>query len=1153
MHFSPATQRLSNLVLSDLPEDVVLESENVMVIPMPKDDFRASGSQTCPFGVFSPAKNLAQVKRRQIFDLVCDVMGGMPVGGGNQGGGCFGTLVSASYYLATSNAIYILVVFESPIAESMAHARLNAAVVKAATRVGRLPSTESTEQQGKGSKKFSKAQSKEEREKAARARRARNLLRSLSGADAELVPLEHLSQDGYNDNSSNWDDTLGGWDELAGSLLAMLEGLGVDARLDHKPPVFQGNGDEDGEPSNLPLVQPEFNKIYGHDLALTSDFHGGILDPTAAKIPLTLEAVLNAHNWFHKPVLDGAGLRDKVTVETGGSAGGSAGLRFGLPRDSWKSFRPEQLTELRSHLIPGPYKYFARYCAFNAATPHPDAVNRESDIARLKRFYATASVDLTNAPSAAARAEIRSDMVASVWMLLQTSEDLPETFIKARKLLQDLNTTEQTMHTPNGGKGYLLNKYWNLTASQNTYLCFLKMCETELDIYTFHHFAIKALLCYLTINERADRCIRIHAMNGGPGGVGKSFVMEKSAGHFFGFAVRVVDYSSQQVTFVNKPFTDMYDYQLQITDEAPEELVNGPGCRDGKSSFETTSASKLKTERSSASMQNRVLSLNKTTGMRDMLQLSTTVDNTVYTENSNAHLNNMNPALKSRYMINYFHATKRLTERPSNDVVTQDDSPSMQMFTYKLYFLTLLQSLKILPTPNLSGISFFLNRFRKVVASSVMFDDTPGNIFTPRFSDQVRSLVCNIVNLNALAQVFLDEDGVHTRAAFFDPVMLVDTVPFVRPTEHDYVMAVSCLEHKLFHPYTRHIGECLVEHYFGGNPEPAFEERASRFDAVIRDGDESPSDMEFRRDYVFVTDFAGKRDTHEAIVELANVLKYRTESGKAFNVDQGHYESNLVKMSGITQKLRFCFANHSVYVFASRAYLMEIMKKEETFLNVLKRTVEACPHSPAGRYITMDPLLLNSMKSRMAEFRGTSFEHLYYTVVKERLVGHSDLSVPYLSSYFDVLPCGILPLDKPAHGLWLPEETFWPRGPCTRPGCWRCALRGTPADMYVVDQTAYPCAADKVIELKTKEANEAVSLPAPHKTIFFKPASLENDAAVTSLRLFSYPGHDLETEAQGLTSLEGLNRDDALLRKHSADKAVEATRVKRARTFCALL
>ena len=759
--------------------------------------------------------------------------------------------------------------------------------------------------------------------------------------------------------------------------------------------------------------------------------------------------------------------------------------------------------------------------------------------------------DLVNAQSPAAREEIRSDMVASVWMLLQTSEDLPETFVKARKLLQELSTPTQTMHTPNGGKGYTLNKYWNLTGSQNTYLCLVKLCETDLDVYHFHHFGVKSLLCYLTINERAPRCSRIHTMNGGPGGVGKSYLMEQTAGYFMGFAVRSVDYASQQVTFVHKAHTDLYDYQVQITDEAPEELVNGPGCRQGKSSFETTAASKLKTERSSAAMQNRVLNLNKTTGQRDMLQLSTTVDHTAYNENSNAHLNNMNPALKSRYNVMIFHATKRLTERPFSDAEPRNDSAAVQMFTYKLYFLTLLQALKILPFPNLSGLAFFMDRFRKVVTSSVMFDDSPGNIFTPRFNDQVRSIVCNLVNLSALAQVFLDEGGVHTKSAFFDPGMLVDVVPFVRPTEHDYVMAVSCLEHKLFHPYTRHIGDCLVEHFFAGSPEAAFEERASRFDAVIRDGEESSSDAQFRRDYVFVTDFAGKREVREAIVELANVFKYRTDCGKAFNVDQCHYESNLEKMSGITQKLRFCFANHSVYVFASRAFLMEIVRKEQTFIKVLKRTVEACPHSPTGRYITMEPLLMSSMEPRMDEFRGTTFEHLFHTVIKPRLTGQNDLSVPYLSSYFDVAPCGLQPPGKPAHGLWTPAETYWPQGPCTAPGCWRCALRGTPSDVSVIDQMAYAGAADEVVRIHTKVANEALSLPPPHATLFFKPGSLEK-ALPGEARLFTYPGYDLDLEARCLSSLEGPNRDDAFLRKHHADVEAQAETVKRARSLCAL-
>lgn len=112
-------------------------------------------------------------------------------------------------------------------------------------------------------------------------------------------------------------------------------------------------------------------------------------------------------------------------------------------------------------------------------------------------------------------------------------------------------------------------------------------------------------------------------------------------------------------------------------------------------------------------------------------------------------------------------------------------------------------------------------------------------------------------------------------------------------------------------------------------------------------------------------------------------------------------------------------------------------------------------------------------------------------------------------------------------------------------------MRGTPSDVSVIDQMAYAGAADEVVRIHTKVANEALSLSPPHATLFFKPGSLEK-APPGEARLFTYPGYDLDLEARCLSSLEGPNRDDAFLRKHHADVEAQAETVKRARSLCAL-
>ena len=69
----------------------------------------------------------------------------------------------------------------------------------------------------------------------------------------------------------------------------------------------------------------ELNKQYGHSLVRDHN------DFQTENLSLTLHRLLDARVWHASPVLEGAGLRPKLTISTSG------GERFGAPREFWRS------------------------------------------------------------------------------------------------------------------------------------------------------------------------------------------------------------------------------------------------------------------------------------------------------------------------------------------------------------------------------------------------------------------------------------------------------------------------------------------------------------------------------------------------------------------------------------------------------------------------------------------------------------------------------------------------------------------------------------------------------------------------------------------------------------------------------------------------
>ena len=594
--------------------------------------------------------------------------------------------------------------------------------------------------------------------------------------------------------------------------------------------------------------------------------------------------------------------------------------------------------------------------------------------------------------------------------------------------------------------------YDDLTHVQN-YFCFVLYHGERKGLwYTHVPFARLQLVARASVFPNdPEGTTRIHGLNQGPAGAGKS-MMTELLGETLGPMSDPVNHMSMHSQLVPGPFVDHANGTAICMDEAPTALVGSTEMvKNGVVQNELSSIPMFKSQLSEPFSKSKVC--NTKDGTRKQETHKAYHSSQFVAINTNSTLYNMDKALRNRFICNTVTKIERVTQPDGDELTEAMTRAENNAFNMRMLFLRTLHAQRYIKIPGLELVQDFMRRLEVVVGMSYIADEQVNN----RFKQQLPVLVNELMMETAVYGLFTDCHGRFSEDRFqrdFRASQLEYASEFLCPETKTCVLAASILLPNLFLPHTRIIGEMILgtvfEKYKNENADYSNERDEQLLQRILNDDDFTVGE------WIKFHEVKGNDINTGRAVEgaFADITKHaRVDSAMVPKDLSAHFTKMLdPRMPPLFRRQAVDVGVGGSFMVHSR-FLFEMVNKEFTISNVLKKVVEMDRYAPPGVYIVANPLLsgtITEVSDGLTSKRRC--ESLYDESYTDKLDMYKNKWIPHAAEFFVVTRCK---LNGPSAGKFADSLSVDPnsfsaedyyvkanadvrRQQCDDPFCFRC-------------------------------------------------------------------------------------------------------------------